>query len=215
MEGPKRNQKVLAPSYGLRCAQVPSLRSCSVGPPPRAIHGPSRLSRHPCRSTHSTELPLGLPGGQADQKHCTTRRPTGRPFGASVCYTISVVAAEERRLRSATKSSQKPGKALCLIHQVPRVFRTVFANCCVMGRSDGCARLVVAVCVVDRNARFVYVSAASKRILGYEPHELIGTPMIDLVFPADRERTLHASGLVHGTKPVGAGQLHRPLNNQA
>ena len=53
-----------------------------------------------------------------------------------------------------------------------------------MGRSDGCARLVVAVCVVDRNARFVYVSAASKRILGYEPHELIGTPMIDLVFPA-------------------------------
>ena len=78
-EGPKRNQKVLAPSYGLRCAQVPSLRLCSVGPPPRAIHGPSRLSRHPCRSTHSAEPPLGLPGGQADQKHCAPRRPTGRP----------------------------------------------------------------------------------------------------------------------------------------
>ena len=68
-KGPKRNQKVLAPSYGLRCAQVPSLRLCSVGTPPRAIHGPSRLSRHPCRSTHSSEPPLGLPGGQADQKH--------------------------------------------------------------------------------------------------------------------------------------------------
>ena len=78
-KGPKRNQKVLAPSYGLRCAQVPSLRSCSVGTPPRAIHGPSRLSRHPCRSTHSTEPPLGLPGGLVDQKHCTPRRPTGRP----------------------------------------------------------------------------------------------------------------------------------------
>ena len=73
------NQKVLAPSYGLRCAQVPSLRLCSVGTPPRAIHGPSRLSRHPCRSTHSTEPPLGLPGGLVDQKHCGTRRPTGRP----------------------------------------------------------------------------------------------------------------------------------------
>ena len=59
----KSTQKGLAPSYGLRCAQVPSLRSCSVGTPPRAIHGPSRLSRHPCRSTHSTEPPLGLPEG--------------------------------------------------------------------------------------------------------------------------------------------------------
>ena len=75
----KSNQKGLPLAYGLRCAQVPSFRSRSVGPPPRAIHGPSRLSRHPCRSTHSTEPPLGLPGGLVDQKHCGTRRPTGRP----------------------------------------------------------------------------------------------------------------------------------------
>ena len=27
----------------------------------------------------STEPPLGLPGGRADQKHCAPRRPTGRP----------------------------------------------------------------------------------------------------------------------------------------
>jgi hypothetical protein len=39
----------------------------SVGPPPRAILGPSRLSRHPCRSTHYAEPPLGLPMGQVDQ----------------------------------------------------------------------------------------------------------------------------------------------------
>ena len=77
------NPSAFAPSYGLRCAQVPSLRLCSVGTPPRAIHGPSRLSRHPCRSTHSTEPPLGLPGGLADQKHCATRRPIGRPAGLS------------------------------------------------------------------------------------------------------------------------------------
>jgi len=88
LEGPKRNQKVLAPSYGLRCAQVPSLRSCSVGTASRAIHGPSRLSRHPCRSTHSTEPPLGLPGGLADQKHCATRRPTGRPVLVTVCARV-------------------------------------------------------------------------------------------------------------------------------
>ena len=102
----KSTQKGLAPSYGLRCAQVPSLRSCSVGTPSRAIHGPSRLSRHPCRSTHSTEPPLGLPGGQPDQKHCAPRRPTGRPVAVSVCCTISVAADEERRLRSSAATTR-------------------------------------------------------------------------------------------------------------
>ena len=82
-------------AYGLRCAQVPSFRLCSVGPPPRAIHGPSRLSRHPCRSTHSTEPPLGLPMGRVDQDQKLARRPTGRPVGVSVCCAI-FVAAEER-----------------------------------------------------------------------------------------------------------------------
>lgn len=61
--------------------------------------------------------------------------------------------------------------------------------------------LLDAVCVVDRNGRFVYVSAASKRILGYEPQELIGTAMIDLVFPADRERTLHAANDIMAGEP--------------
>ena len=63
----KSNQKGLPLAYGLRCAQVPSRRFSSVGTPPRAILGPSRLSRHPCRSTHYAEPPLGLPMGQVDQ----------------------------------------------------------------------------------------------------------------------------------------------------
>ena len=53
--------------------------------------------------------------------------------------------------------------------------------------------LLDAVCVVDSAGTFVYVSAACQRIWGYEPHELIGTPMINLVFPGDRERTLLAA----------------------
>ena len=43
---------------------MPSLRSCSVGPPPSAIHGRGRLPRHPCRSAHCAEPALGLPTGQ-------------------------------------------------------------------------------------------------------------------------------------------------------
>ncbi|EGJ09361.1 diguanylate cyclase with PAS/PAC and GAF sensors [Rubrivivax benzoatilyticus JA2 = ATCC BAA-35] len=49
-----------------------------------------------------------------------------------------------------------------------------------------------AVCVVDGEGRFVFVSAAGERIFGYTPQELIGRPMIELVHPDDRERTLNA-----------------------
>ena len=54
------------------------------------------------------------------------------------------------------------------------------------------------VCVVDRQGRFVYVSAACERILGYTQDELIGTSMIELVFTADRERTLLAATDIMG-----------------
>lgn len=47
-----------------------------------------------------------------------------------------------------------------------------------------------AVCVVDRNGRFVFVSAAFERIFGYAPAEVIGKSMIDFVFPDDHGKTL-------------------------
>jgi diguanylate cyclase (GGDEF)-like protein/PAS domain S-box-containing protein len=56
--------------------------------------------------------------------------------------------------------------------------------------------LLDAVCAVDVDGRFVFVSAACERILGYTPQELIGRSMIDLVAPADRERTLAAAARI-------------------
>lgn len=50
-----------------------------------------------------------------------------------------------------------------------------------------------AVCVVDASGHFVFVSAACERIFGYQPDEMIGQPMINFVFPADRARTLQAA----------------------
>lgn len=61
--------------------------------------------------------------------------------------------------------------------------------------------LLDAVCVVDRQGRFIYISAACERIFGYAQDELIGTHMIDLVLPADRERTLQAAKEIMGGEP--------------
>lgn len=58
--------------------------------------------------------------------------------------------------------------------------------------------LLDAVCAVDKQGRFVFVSAACEHIFGYSPEELIGQPMIDLVHPADRQRTLDAAREIMG-----------------
>lgn len=54
-------------------------------------------------------------------------------------------------------------------------------------------RLMDAICVVDTEGRYVYVSAAFERIFGYHPQQLIGTQMLDLVHPDDRARTVEAA----------------------
>lgn len=60
--------------------------------------------------------------------------------------------------------------------------------------------LLDAVCVVDAQGCFVFVSAACERIFGYTPEELKGRPMIDLVYPPDRPRTLQrAQDIMAGT----------------
>lgn len=53
--------------------------------------------------------------------------------------------------------------------------------------------LLDAICVVDAEGKYLYVSAAYERIFGYTPEEVIGTPMIRLVHPDDRERTLEVA----------------------
>lgn len=50
--------------------------------------------------------------------------------------------------------------------------------------------LLDAVCAVDEQGRFVFVSAAGEAVFGYPPQELVGMRMIDLVAPEDRARTL-------------------------
>src|SRR4051794_24356529 len=53
--------------------------------------------------------------------------------------------------------------------------------------------LLDAICIVDAEGHFVFVSAACERIFGYTAEELIGKPMIEMVAPEDRERTLQAA----------------------
>ncbi len=63
------NQALLPLSFGASPRLgMPSLRSCSVGPPRSAIHGRARLPRHPCRGTHCAEPPLSLSRGRAPPK---------------------------------------------------------------------------------------------------------------------------------------------------
>ncbi|MCB5162211.1 sensor domain-containing diguanylate cyclase [Marinomonas algarum] len=46
------------------------------------------------------------------------------------------------------------------------------------------------VCVLDLSGEFVFVSAAFEQMFGYAPQEVIGKPMIDMVYQEDRASTL-------------------------
>ncbi|MFC3530791.1 diguanylate cyclase domain-containing protein [Vogesella facilis] len=63
------------------------------------------------------------------------------------------------------------------------------------------ALLLDAVCAVDSDGRFVFVSAAGEQIFGYPPEEMVGRSMLAFIHPADRERTLAAAGKIMTGQP--------------
>lgn len=62
--------------------------------------------------------------------------------------------------------------------------------------------LLDAVCIVDADGRFVFVSAAGERVFGYPPGEMLNRPMLDFVHPEDRESTLQAASRVSAGNPL-------------
>ena len=46
------------------------------------------------------------------------------------------------------------------------------------------------ICAVSREGRFVYVSAAAQKVLGYTPEEMMGKRYLDLVVAEDRAKTI-------------------------
>jgi diguanylate cyclase (GGDEF)-like protein/PAS domain S-box-containing protein len=58
-----------------------------------------------------------------------------------------------------------------------------------------------AICVVDREGRFIFVSAACERIFGYTPEEMIGKAMLEMVVPEDRAITLQAANEIMSGHP--------------
>ncbi|WP_256646935.1 diguanylate cyclase domain-containing protein [Thermomonas paludicola] len=65
-----------------------------------------------------------------------------------------------------------------------------------------------AVCVVDPEGRFLFVSAAFQRILGYSRGEVLGRSVFDMMHPDDRAATLQQA------EQVMAGKLQRHFRNR-
>ena len=58
------------------------------------------------------------------------------------------------------------------------------------------------ICSFDAGGTFLQVSAASEKIWGYRPEELIGTSYLDRVHPEDRLKTEHAALEVRAGRPT-------------
>lgn len=72
------------------------------------------------------------------------------------------------------------------------------------------------ICAVDGDGRFVEVSAASSKLWGYPPSELIGRGYADLVHPDDLARTVQVAGAVTAGQPaVGFNNRYLRKDGQA
>lgn len=65
-----------------------------------------------------------------------------------------------------------------------------------------------AVCVVDPDSRFLFVSASFQRIFGYTPDEALGLRAFDLIHPDDRAATIESA------ERIMAGELQRHHRNR-
>ncbi|MGH8148225.1 MAG: diguanylate cyclase domain-containing protein [Rhodanobacteraceae bacterium] len=65
-----------------------------------------------------------------------------------------------------------------------------------------------AICIVDVDGRFLFVSASFERIFGYAPDEVIGRLIFDLVHPDDRSATIQQA------EHVTAGELQLHFRNR-
>lgn len=59
-----------------------------------------------------------------------------------------------------------------------------------------------AVCVVDRNGFFLYISPAGHDVFGREPASMLGRSMLDFMHPDDHARTLSAAADVMAGQPL-------------
>ncbi|MEX1220787.1 MAG: diguanylate cyclase [Idiomarina sp.] len=62
--------------------------------------------------------------------------------------------------------------------------------------------LLDAVCVVDREHKFTYLSPGAKRIFGYEPEEMLGRSMFDFMHPDHHQDTRAVAERVNGGEDV-------------
>ncbi|AMB43389.1 diguanylate cyclase [Methylobacterium sp. AMS5] len=121
--------------------------------------------------------------------------------------------------------------SLCVIDRVPRTFTVeqqsqlrnlaeIAVTLLRMGRAEREARESAAlyrlladnatdvIVRCDRDGRRRYVSPAAKRLLGFEPEELLGTKPIDFVHPHD------AAAFAHLLHQVGCGQIEQAVSQQ-
>ena len=49
--------------------------------------------------------------------------------------------------------------------------------------------LMDAICVVNAESEFIYISAGGERIFGYKPHEMVGRSIFEFVHPDDQAKT--------------------------
>ena len=148
------------------------------------------------RETLDACLRAGRAGGMGARVETTALRSDGNVFPVELSVT-RVPGSEPALLTAFLRDITERQRAVLALRQSEARYREA---------ADELAHVIDgsldAICVFDRDGRFVRVSAACQLIWSYAPDELIGRGMIEMVHPDDRDKSRAAARAVVAGRPT-------------
>jgi len=154
------------------------------------------------RETLDACLRAGRAGGAGARVETTALRSDGNVFPVELSVT-RVPGSEPALLTAFLRDITERQRAVLALRQSEARFREA---------ADELAQVIDgsldAICVFDREGRFVRVGAACQLIWGYAPEELIGCALVEMVHADDRQKTREVA------REIVAGRPTRDFENR-
>jgi PAS domain S-box-containing protein len=143
-----------------------------------------------------------------DKKHLWTNFLQGMESGDNFTFESRMIAADGRTvwLRNNVAVIKRPGRITILRGVMTDISTAKIAEKKLAAKEAKLSKIMDrsldVICTIDKDGKFIDVSSASEKMLGYLPDELRGQPFINYVYPEDVSITEQAEKEIVSGKDI-------------